>query len=187
MENREIEVRFLEINKEDLISKIRTLGGIDHEETMLQEIIFKIKGVETRNEFVRLRDTSKKVSISYKNHTENTNHQLNNVEEIEIEVKSDFDTTKKFLIKSGLSTERYQQKLRHTLELDGVSLDIDTWPRIPPYVELEGSSLEQIQSVAQRLGLDWGKVTYENARSVIENSYQIKLGELKYFTFDKFE
>ncbi len=185
--NKEIEIRFLEVNKENLVKKIKDLGGIDDGETMLQEIIFKIRGIETKNEFVRLRDTTKKITVSYKNHTENTNHQLNNVEEIEIEVNDSFEKTKNFLIKTGLSVNRFQQKMRHTLMLDGVCIDIDTWPRIPSYVELEGSSLDQIKQVAQKLGLDWEKVVYENARAVIENSYHIDLGKLTYFTFDKFE
>jgi adenylate cyclase class 2 len=68
-----------------------------------------------------------------------------------------------------------------------VVADIDTWPRIPTYIELEGPTEESLKQVATKLNLDWRNVVLENARLVIENRYHIPVGNMKWFTFDKFE
>ena len=67
------------------------------------------------------------------------------------------------------------------------TIDIDTWPKIPPYVELEGESEVALKHVAQDLGLDWKNAVFENARVVIETRYNIPLSTLRWFTFDRME
>ena len=57
-ENREIEVRFLEIDKAALIARLKELGAHDHGEELLEEIIFYDKDLKWRdveNKRVRLR------------------------------------------------------------------------------------------------------------------------------------
>ncbi len=66
-------------------------------------------------------------------------------------------------------------------------IDIDTWPRVPTYVEIEGQSEEDLKKTAELLGLDWSKVVLENPRVVIEKYYKIPVGMMTYFTFDRFE
>jgi adenylate cyclase class 2 len=92
-----------------------------------------------------------------------------------------------FLENIGLKGHRYQQKIRHTFRFDQVMVDIDTWPRIPTYVELEGPSEEILKSVAMKIGLDWGDAVTFDAKYVIENVYKIPVGTMKYFRFDRFE
>ena len=158
MENKEIEVRFLEIDKEALVERLLEVGAKDLGEPMLEEIIFydpegKWKEQEKR---VRLRKSGNTVKLSYKETKEKTIH---GTIEIEFEV-SDMGMAEKFLEKVGLAAFRHQQKKRHTFELDDVVIDIDTWPRIPAYVELEGPSEGAIRGVAEKLGLDWSLASF---------------------------
>ena len=185
MENKEIEVRFLEINKESLVKKLLEVGAKDFGEVMLEEIIFydpegKWKDQEKR---VRLRKSSDKIKISYKEIKEKT---IDGTIEIEFEV-SDMSEAEKFLEKVGLSAFRHQQKKRHTFELSDVVIDIDTWPRIPTYVELEGPSESAIKEVAEKLGLEWTDVSFELPSHIIEGKYGIPVRSMKWFTFDRFE
>jgi adenylate cyclase class 2 len=185
MNTTEIECRFLEIDKEALLKKLRDLGAKDKGEVMLEEkVIYKTGEVWNHgNGFIRIRKSGDGIQMTYKEHRAAT---VDGAFEIEFGI-DDYDKAELLLKTIGWGNSRAQQKLRHTFELDGVTIDIDTWPKIPPYVELEGESEEQLQKVAKKLGFDWKKVELHNARWVIENIYKIPVGTMKYFTFDKFE
>jgi hypothetical protein len=68
-----------------------------------------------------------------------------------------------------------------------VHVDIDTWPKIPTYVELEGCSEDDLKAVAKQLGLHWDTVELRDPKLVIEQVYGIPVGQMKWFTFDRFE
>jgi adenylate cyclase class 2 len=183
--NREIEMRFLEIDQARLKKKLAELKAEDHGESLMEEIIFYDKDLKWQSigKFVRLRKNDKGIFLTYKNHEVNT---VDGTEEIEFEV-SDMGKAETFLSRIGLVAYRHQQKKRHSFLLDGVIFDIDTWPKIPTYVELEGPSEDALKSAAARVGFDWKDAVFENARIVIEERYHIPVGSMKWFTFDRFE
>ena len=185
METKEIEVRFLEVDKEALVKKLISLGAKDRGEVMLEEAI--IYGPEDKwlNErrLVRIRKSGESVKVTYKEYTEVA---IGGASEVEFEVE-DFKKAELFFEKIGLPAYRHQQKKRHTLEYNGVTFDIDTWPRVPVYVELEGPSEESLREVAKAVGLDWTKHEVRDPRWVIENIYKIPIGTMRWFTFDRFE
>ncbi len=47
----------------------------------------------------------------------------------------------------------YQENKRTRYLVDGVECDIDTWPLLDPYLEIEGKSWEEVHAVAIKLGL----------------------------------
>jgi adenylate cyclase class 2 len=49
--------------------------------------------------------------------------------------------------------------------LDGAELEIDAWPLIPPYLEIEGRSRNHVVEVAACLGIDEADLTGENTRA----------------------
>lgn len=183
--NREIEVRFLEIDQARLKEKLAELKAEDHGESMMEEVIFYDKDLkwQSSGQFVRLRKNDKGTFLTYKNHQVNT---VDGTEEIEFEV-GDMGKAETFLGRIGLVAYRHQQKKRHSFLLDGVIFDIDTWPKIPTYVELEGPSEDALKRAAARVGFDWEDAVFENARIVIEERYHIPVGNMKWFTFERFE
>lgn len=185
MEHREIEARFLEIDKGALVKKLEALGAKDLGETLLEEIIFYGPQAEWLHErrFARLRKSGNKATLTYKHHDRIA---ADGAEEIELEV-SDIKKAEAFLAKIGFPPYRRQEKKRHKLQLDGITIDIDTWPRIPTYVELEGQSEEALKDVARKLGFDWASAIFHDARYIIENHYHIPVGTMRWFTFDRFE
>jgi adenylate cyclase class 2 len=185
-EHREIEVRFLEIDKAQLIQKLNALGATDLGEEHLTETIFYDKDLTWKNggkKIVRVRTNSKHSKVTYKHHFEDS---ATGTTEYEITVDNP-QMAHLFLEAVGLVAFRNQEKKRHTFQLDDVTFDIDTWPKIPTYVELEGPTEESLKEMVKKLDLDWNEVTFENPRTVIENKYNIPVGEMKYFTFDRFE
>jgi len=181
----EIECRFLEIDKAGLLKKLMALGAKDLGETMLEEVIIYDKDLTwSRNErFIRLRKKAGKTVLSYKEHREAS---VDGTYEIEFGV-DDYDKAIMVFEHIGLVAARRQQKLRHTLELGGVTFDIDTWPRIPAYVELEGESEAALKKAAEAVGYDWKDAEFHNASWVIENKYGIPIRKMKWFTFERFE
>jgi adenylate cyclase class 2 len=182
---KEIECRFLEVNKEALIKKLLKLGAKDKGEKMLEEVVLYKTGQEWKptNGFVRIRTSGDTTTLAYKEHRE---HSVDGTFEIELKVE-DFKKAHALLECIGWGSGRFQQKKRHTFTLHNVTIDIDTWPRVPTYVELEGESEKELKEMAKILGLDWKNVEFHNARWVIETHYKIPLGTMKYFTFNRFE
>lgn len=185
MNTQEIECRFLEVNKSDLIKKLRQLGAVDKGEVLLQETIIYDKELEWPKQmrFVRLRKSGDSVKVTYKEHQSYT---IDGTYEIEFGI-DDYKKAELLFEKIGLNPHRHQQKYRHTFELNTVTVDIDTWPSIPVYVELEGNAEEDLKNVAQILGFDWEKADMHSAAWVIENVYKIPVRQLRKFTFDKIE
>jgi adenylate cyclase, class 2 len=185
MQNREIEARFLEINKDDLVKKLRALGANDLGEILLREIIFYDRALAWRKDgqFIRLREAGGKVTLAYKHHKHRT---VDGTTEIELTV-NDAEKAEAFLEIAGFVAYRHQEKRRHTFQLGDITIDIDTWPRVPTYVELEGSSEEVLKELAKKLDLDWNGAAFGAAGTIIENRYHIPVHDMRWFTFDKFE
>jgi adenylate cyclase class 2 len=183
--NKEIEARFLNINKDEFIQKLQTLGAIDKGEATLSEIIFYDSQNKWQNEgrFVRIRSSQKGTTITYKQNQAQT---IDSATEIEFSTQEP-EQVEKFLEHIGLAAFRHQEKRRHTFLLNEVTIDIDTWPKIPTYVEFEGPSEKEIRAVAEMAGFDWTEAVFDDARKIIENRYNIPVGSFKWFTFDKFE
>lgn len=70
-------------------------------------------------------------------------------EETEIEVPS-IKEANNLLEALGYAYKSYQEKERITYVLDGYELDIDTWPKIPTYVEVEGKSETDLDYILKK-------------------------------------
>jgi adenylate cyclase class 2 len=180
---KEIETRFLEIDKDELVKKLVSLGAVDKGEEKLDEIIFHAADGSWlgKRKFVRIRKTKDKIKLSYK---ENIAQRVDSAREIELEV-SDMEKCSEFLEKVGLKAMRRLEKYRHTFQLGDVAVDIDTWPKIPTYVEVEGPSVEALQNVCKKLGLDWEKRFDGDAREVFRK-YGYDLDKIDVITFNEF-
>lgn len=183
--NKEIEARFLDIDKQELTDKLTALGAIDRGDVSLTEVIFYDQENKWPDEgrFVRIRSTNDTTKLTYKSNKAQT---VDSAREIEFAVP-DANLAEQFLENIGLVAFRHQEKKRHTFELNDVTIDIDTWPKVPTYVELEGPSEEQIKLVAESLGFKWENAVFDDARAIIQDRYNIPMGTMRWFTFNKFE
>lgn len=181
---KEIETRFLDINKDELMKKLVSLGAIDKGEEKLEEIIFYDQAMswKGKNKFVRLRKTKDKIKLNYKNNEKQT---VDSAQEIELEV-SDLGKCSELFGKIGLKAIRQIEKNRHTFQLGDVNIDIDVWPKIPIYAELEGPSVESLKNVCNQLNIDWEKRFDGDAREVFKH-YGHNMDNLTVITFDEFK
>lgn len=183
--NTEIEARFLNIDKPKLVEKLLSLGATDSGEDVLSEVIFynADKSWLDEGRRVRLRSGKAGTELTYK---QNTHQTIDAATEIEFTVPSS-EKAELFLEAIGLKAFRRQEKRRHTLTLQGVTIDIDTWPKIPPYAEFEGSSEDEIRHVAELLGFKWKDVVFDDARQIIQKHYGVAYDNLRWFTFERCE
>lgn len=179
---KEIETRFLEINKEELVKKLVSLGASNEGEEKLDEIIFYDKEMtwKEKNKYVRLRKTKGKVKLTYKSNVEQT---VDSAREIELEV-SDIDKCAKLFDNIGLKMIRQLEKYRYTFKLGDAVIDIDSWPKIPVYAEIEGPSVETLKKVCNQLGFDWEKRFDGDAREVFRH-YGFNLDDIPVLVFNE--
>lgn len=175
----EIEAKFININKDDLRSKLKAAGAkLIQPETKMPRAVFDMGP----NKFARVRDEGGCITMSYK---ESHSHTLSGMEEICLEVDN-YEEAIAFLKALGLKIKAEQETLREEWELDGVKLDIDTWPWIPSYVEIEGPSEETVARVAKKLGFDMEEAIYGSAAQVFQQYFDVDEHDINYYPEIKF-
>jgi len=141
----EIEATFINIDKDALRQQLKALGGkLLQPETLMTRHIFAID----EHSFVRVRNEGNRITITYKHHDALT---LSGTKEINLTI-DDYDAAIELLKALGLEVKAVQETLREEWELNGVEIDIDTWPWLPTYVEIEGPNEAAVQKVSEKLG-----------------------------------
>jgi len=183
----EIEAKFLEIDVPQIQKKLKSLGAKKKYDTVFREAIFQGEGIRQKEwektfKRIRVRDQGDKVYLTLKELPEKK-FKLDNTREVELEI-SDFDKMIEILLASDLMKIRDQEKRRIHYELDGVAVDIDYWPDIPAFLEIEADSQEKVKAIAKKLGLNFRKAVFVDARQVFKRYYNFDVMKLKEFKFD---
>ena len=82
----------------------------------------------------------------------------------------------------GIKSRGYQENKRTQYILNGVEIDIDSGPRIPTNVEIEGKNEEEVMNTLEILELPKDKVTTLDVDSVYKK-YGIDLKVIKVLKF----
>lgn len=101
--------------------------------------------------WIRVRQTGNKATIAIKHILADNGTDLQQMLETELEV-SNVKEANSLLEALGYVYKSYQEKERITYFFDGYELDIDTWPGIPSYVEIEGKSEADLEKIINKLG-----------------------------------
>ena len=67
--------------------------------------------------------------------------------------------------------------------LDEIEVDIDTWPLIPTYLELEGKSEEEVIDLVKKLDLNNSKVTSLSPQDIYNDIYGIDITKMEVIKF----
>lgn len=179
--NQEYETQVLDIDKDEIVKKLRNLGAKEEPEVLQKRWIFDIKPctVESTGEWIRLRQVGdKKPTITYKN---KSGKGLSDTQELEVGA-DDFEKTALIFSKLGLD-QYYQENKRITFQLDDVEYTLDTWPKIPTYLEVEAKSEAKVDEGLKLLGLE-GKDVGHMGTLTIYKKYGINLHSIKELTFE---
>jgi adenylate cyclase, class 2 len=167
----ELEAKFLDIEADKIRNSLKANGAVlIHPERLMRRKNFDYPDgrLEKVGGWIRVRDEGDKTTLAYKRLVDRT---IEGTKEISLAVE-DFEKISNLLLAIGLRNKSYQETKRERWELDGVEVTIDTWPWIPTFAELEGSSESGLQKTAAKLGLDWGRALHGS----VENAYQAYYG-----------
>jgi adenylate cyclase class 2 len=142
----EFEAKILDIDPVKVTQVIIAWGGRQAGATvLLRRYVYDVTpGDESR--WIRLRDTGSGSTLTVK---EIRHDGIDGTDEIEVGVDQ-FETTNDLLGKLGFTPRSYQENRRTSFVLDGARLEIDEWPLIPPYLEIEADSREEVLRTAAR-------------------------------------
>lgn len=174
----EYECRILEINKEEFIGKLEKAGAIKIGEYFQKRYVYDFNPVIS-NKWIRLRTNGKKTTLTIKEITDKT---VDGTKELEIEVSS-FDDTNNILNELRYKPRNYQENSRISYMLDDVEIDIDTWPLIPTYAEIEGSSKECVDNLLKKLSICEKNITCLDVASIYNEIYNINILKIKELRF----
>lgn len=175
----EYEARMLDVRVSDLISILEQKGarkiGCFHQKRFVYDFIPAQKG-----RWIRLRSNGMETTLTIK---EIKSLQIDGTKELEV-VVSDFDDTNAILSKLGYSPRTYQENFRIEYNLNGVNFDIDKWPMIPPYVEIEGNSEKDVLNAIESIGLKKTDFTTLDVDTIYSKRYGIELDKISILKFD---
>lgn len=168
----EYEARVLEIDKDKLEKKLNNLGAKKIADFNYKRRVYNFYPA-TDGKWIRLRTDGNKTTLTIK---EIKSDKIDGTEETEIEV-SDFEKANAILNKLGYVSHTYQENKRTRYLLNDVEIDIDTWPYIPTYVEIEGKSTEDVLNTINKLDLNGYEVTSIDVQDVFRKYYKIDIAK----------
>lgn len=191
--NYEIEAKFLNIDIEEIRTKLTQAGGnclkpmrlmrramFDYPDGRFQK---SVKNKEQFSERLRVRDEGDKVTITYKK-----SNPTNYAHELETTV-GDYEAMIELLLALGFKVFSYQESRRETWQLGQAEVVIDEWPWLPSYIEIEAKSEELVKDAAARLALDWADAKFGSVDTAYREKYKKmkpgeSVGELDEVCFD---
>lgn len=149
----EYEATFQKIDKNDIRQKLEQAGArIVRPEFLQKRVTFHFpEGHEIAGGWVRVRDEADKITLSLKV-VDGIN--IENQKETLLEVNN-FEDARSLLATLGCREKAYQENNRELWLLDDVEITIDEWPFLEPFVEVEGSSEEEVKSVSEKMGFNY--------------------------------
>lgn len=157
----EYEIRILEINHDEMVKKLEELKAEKKFEALQRRYVYDFNPVKETS-WIRLRSNGDVSTLTIKDIEDKT---VDGTKELEI-VVDDFDNTNLILEKLGYKNKGYQENKRTQYILDGVEIDLDKWPLIPEYMEIEGKCEEEVYKTLDKLGISKDKIVTLDVLSI---------------------
>lgn len=173
----EIEAKFLNIDHGAMRAKLASLGAHLEQPNRLmrrQNYDFPDRRLNAKNAWARLRDEGDKITLTYKQLQDRS---LHGTKEINTTVDS-FESAGQFLSAIGLQVDTYQETKRESWTLNGVQIELDEWPWIKPFLEIEGPTEQDVRSTAQMLDLDWDAAKHGSVEVAYQAEYDVTEAEI---------
>lgn len=177
----EIETKVLDISVEGVEEKLRALGAIQTQKTRLTVDWFRMKGVTEGNDpwFLRIRSNAEGVhEVTWKAKSEvlGTARKHKEINFLIAEPTQLADLFEEL----GLETYAHQEKDRTSYDLNAWHIDIDQYPGMPAYLEIEGTSEEHIHEALSLLELSEHPTSAEGERTLIQNTYGLNWYQMRF-------
>lgn len=178
----EHEAKFLEIEVATIEARLREIGA-----KQVADFSYRLKSFDypdiklgrEKNAWVRVRTDGTETVITYKERLgvkkDGSLGTDEGMKEVETTV-GDFDTAVLFLEEIGMKMKTYIERRRVRYTKGDLEFDIDYWPMIPPFLEVEAPTWERVQEGVSELGLAWEEHFVGSASQVLKK-YGINVDE----------
>ena len=184
---KEIEAKFLDIDKSEIRSKLQKLNF----ELLQSERLMKRKSFHFeddmksgRKRWARVRDEGDKITMTVKE--VRVESDINGVYESEIVIDS-FEQGISLFKSLGMIETAYQETYREEWIKDDVHIAIDTWPHLNPYIEIEALEESSVRFFSKELGFEFEDALFggvDVVYSKVHNIDRITICKAPLLTFD---
>ena len=168
----EYEVRILDIDVEDIKKRLEEIKATWEWDLLQRRYVYDFNPKQN-GKWIRLRTNGKDTTLTIK---DVVSSKIDGTRELEVGV-DDFEKTNLILKELGYTPKGYQENRRCQYKYNGVEIDIDYWPRIPTYLEIEGGSEEEVMNIVKLLGFNESDVTAKDVENIYLD-YGIDLKEI---------
>jgi adenylate cyclase class 2 len=168
----EIEAKWLNIHVASFRKTLKEAGAtLVQPERRMQRRVFDYPDgrLDAKHGWIRVRDEGDKVTLCYKQLQERS---LHGMKEVTVTVDN-FDNACRFLESIGLQCFTVQETKRESWLLDGAQIEIDTWPWIPSFVEIEAHDESTLRAAAKKLGLDYAAALHGSVEIAYQAMYDV--------------
>ena len=177
---KEIERKIFDISPKAVKARLLKMGA-----KIIFNGVMKVKYFDTKkgdirkkHELLRIRQVGdKKVEICFK-----CNKRVKDGCKIYDECEfnaSDFEEVARFFEKLGYICTCYYEKKRTEFVLKDIKVEMDEYPRLKPFIEVEASSAKKIDDLVKKLGLEKNEKSSETINEVLKRKYpKISLNNL---------
>ncbi|MDP2630719.1 MAG: class IV adenylate cyclase [Candidatus Uhrbacteria bacterium] len=164
----EIEIKILNIDAKKLSMNIKNLGGKKIlEPTLLSELYFESPIRNPRYSSFRLRSEGKQTLLTLKMKKDDPHFEIR--DEYQVEVQS-FEMTKQILELAGFKVFRQREKIRESYMVETVRVEIDTYPHMKPYAEIEAASKKDALKFLKQIGFELEYASKKTATEIIRDA-----------------
>lgn len=171
----EIETKVLDIEKDKIISKLQNLKAKENgSKTKLCVTWFRKIGVKEGEDdwFLRIRSyNDDRHEVTWKAKSEIIG-QVRKHKEINFLIEEPEKLSDLFE-EIGLEKYAHQEKFRTSFILDDWQFDIDEYPKMPAFIEIEGKSEDHIKEAMEMLEIKNNKTWTDGERTLIQNVYKL--------------
>jgi adenylate cyclase class 2 len=170
----EIEVTVLDIDKKQIENKLKELSAEKIQDTRLIVDWYRIKGIKEGEDpwFLRIRSNSEgkhEVTWKAKSSTDGIARKHKEINFLIEEPNKLKDLFEEF----GLEKYAHQEKDRVSYKFQDWNIDIDTYPKMPPYLEVEGNDGEHIKNALKLFNIENNRTWNKGERILIQDIYHL--------------
>lgn len=167
----EYEATFPDIDHEQIRQRLKACHAqLCKPEFLQTRCIFDLpEGQEISGGWLRLRDEGGRITLTLK---VVSGQAIEEQKELEL-IVNDFQQAESLLSTLGCRKRAYQESKRELWSLEGVDITLDTWPFLPPFVEVEGPSEEAVRAVCHRLDLPYEEAIFCSIDGLYAQQYHV--------------
>lgn len=165
---KEIEIKILNIDPKKLRPSLKKMGGKQvSKPTLMHELYLESPVKKQAYSSFRLRTEGKRTFLTLKVKKKDKQFEVRNEHEVEV---SEFDVAKKILELAGFKVFREREKIRESYRVGNVRVEIDKYPKMMPYIEIESQDRKEIKEFIEKIGFPLKYSTRKTATEIIRNA-----------------